>query len=131
MDAFDADVLIYAAAPDHPFGRQVRDVILHAADECIGSVLLLPELLVKPIRDSLDDETRQLESLVSRLTLLPVDDETARVAVALGAKYNLLAADAVHLATAAVAGADRFLTNSRADFRKSIVEVDIVYPDEL
>lgn len=24
MDAFDADVLIYAAAPDHPLGRRVH-----------------------------------------------------------------------------------------------------------
>lgn len=24
MDAFDADVLIYAAVPDHPLGRRVR-----------------------------------------------------------------------------------------------------------
>ncbi len=39
--------------------------------------------------------------------------------------------DAVHLATAVGAGADRFLTNNRSDFPKSIAEIDITYPDEL
>lgn len=29
------------------------------------------------------------------------------------------------------AGADRFITNNRRDFRKEIAEVDITYPDEL
>jgi hypothetical protein len=29
------------------------------------------------------------------------------------------------------AGADRFLTNNRRDFRQSIAEIAITYPDEL
>jgi hypothetical protein len=29
------------------------------------------------------------------------------------------------------AGADRFLTNNRSDFPKSITEIDVTYPDEL
>ncbi len=41
------------------------------------------------------------------------------------------AADAVHLATAVVAGADRFITNNRRDFPKSISEIDITYPEAL
>jgi hypothetical protein len=37
----------------------------------------------------------------------------------------------VHLATAVAAGADRFLTNNKSDFPKSIVEIDITYPEDL
>ena len=33
--------------------------------------------------------------------------------------------------SAVIAGADRFLTNNRKDFPKTIAEVEIVYPDEL
>ncbi|MCI2267141.1 hypothetical protein [Sediminivirga luteola] len=44
---------------------------------------------------------------------------------------GLRAADAAHLATAVVAGADRFVTNNRNDFPREISEIDIVYPDEL
>lgn len=55
----------------------------------------------------------------------------AQRAASLGARYNLRAADAVHLATAVSGGADRFLTNNRSDFPQSITEVDVVYPDQL
>jgi hypothetical protein len=37
----------------------------------------------------------------------------------------------VHLATAVAAGADRFITNNTSDFKKSITEVDVVFPEEL
>lgn len=48
-----------------------------------------------------------------------------------GASYRLRSADAVHLATAVSAGADRFITNNRRDFSPSIEEVSITYPTDL
>jgi hypothetical protein len=54
MDAFDADVLIYAAIARHDLGRRVRllfpagSTAESGAVAGIGSVLLLPELLSKP-----------------------------------------------------------------------------------
>jgi predicted nucleic acid-binding protein len=137
MDAFDADVLIYAAVTGHHLGTRVRALFpsgpvkesgLRAG---IGSVLLLPELLAKPMRDGATSEVEELAMLLGRLTLLPVDVATAELATALGASYKLRAADAVHLATAVSAGANRFITNNAKDFRKSIVEIEIVYPTEL
>jgi predicted nucleic acid-binding protein len=97
----------------------------------IGSVLLLPELLTKPLRQGALDELDELGALLSRLDLRPVDESTAELATALGAAYRLRAADAVHLATAVNAGADRFITNNAADFPKTITEVDITYPLDL
>jgi predicted nucleic acid-binding protein len=137
VDAFDADVLIYAAVPAHVLGRRVRGLFPHqpvdrsGAVAGIGSVLLLPELLAKPLREQADDELIELGALLGRLDLRPVDEATAGLATALGAAHRLRAADAVHLATAVAAGADRFLTNNRADFPKSIREIDITYPDDL
>ena len=55
----------------------------------------------------------------------------AELAVVLGAAYRLKAADAVHLATAVNAGADRFITNNAKDFKRDIKEIDITYPDDL
>ena len=49
----------------------------------------------------------------------------------MAATHRLRAADAFHLATAVVAGADRFITNNRRDFGPSITEIEIVYPDAL
>lgn len=136
MDAFDADVLLYAAVPTHPDGRRVLALFPSDTDPetppaGIGSVLLLPELLTKPTREKADAEIAALAALLGRLDLRPVDKATAELAVALGSDYRLKAADAVHLATAVGAGADRFLTNNHRHFPRTITEITITYPAEL
>ncbi|MGV8881406.1 MAG: type II toxin-antitoxin system VapC family toxin [Rhodoglobus sp.] len=132
--AFDADVLIYAAAENHPTGALVAALLAESGSEPagIGSVVLLPEVLSKPMRDDPDsDEVAALISILSRLDLRAADEPTTRLALALAISYGLRAADAIHLATAVAAGAERFLTNNRKDFPKSIAEIDVVYADDL
>ena len=73
----------------------------------------------------------ELGALLGRLDLRSTDEATAELATALGAIYGFRAADAVHLATAVGAGADRFLTNNSLDFPKTITEIDITYPGDL
>jgi predicted nucleic acid-binding protein len=133
MDAFDADVLIYASVPGHPWGEPVRRLFPTepGGRAGIGSVLLLPEVLAKPMRDGAADEVAALAGLLGRLDLRSVDPVTAEVATSLASAYRLRAADAVHLATAVVAGADRFVTNNRKDFPVTIAEIDITYPGAL
>jgi predicted nucleic acid-binding protein len=133
MDAFDADVLIYAGAEGHPLGRRVRGLFPVEPDVSagVGSVLLLPEVLAKPLRDGSAEEIAALAGLLGRLELRSVDSVTAEVATTLASGYRLRAADAVHLATAVVAGANRFITNNRRDFPRSISEVDVTYPEDL
>jgi predicted nucleic acid-binding protein len=133
VDAFDADALIYACVPDHPLGEPVRALFRGSRSEPvgIGSALLIPELLTKPTRAGAERELRALELLLGRLELFVVDRFTAELAVVLGAAYGLRAADATHLATAVNAGADRFITNNRRDFKRDIDEIDIVYPESL
>jgi predicted nucleic acid-binding protein len=133
MDAFDADVLIYASVPGHPLGRRVAALMQGPVGQMIGvgSVLLLPEVLAKPLRDGAAGEVRALAGLLARLDLRPVDLVTAELATSLSARYKLKAADAVHLATAVSIGADRFITNNQRDFAQSISEIDITYPADL
>jgi predicted nucleic acid-binding protein len=137
VDAFDADVLIYAATAGHALGRRVRALFPVApVDEAgssagIGSVLLLPELLSKPLRDNAEDEIDALAALLARLDLRSLDLATAELATSLAAAYGLRAADAVHLATAVGAGAERFITNNTKDFPRRVVEIDVTYPDDL
>jgi predicted nucleic acid-binding protein len=134
MDAFDSDVLIYAAVPGHPLGRPVAALIAATAPRATagtGSVLLLPEVLGKPLRDGAAAEARILAALLARLDLRPVDLATAELATSLAARYKLKAADAVHLATAVAVGANRFITNNQRDFPREITEVDITYPADL
>lgn len=131
ISAFDADVLIYAAVPGHPLGSRVLPLIENS-DQSVGSVLLLPEILTKPLRtDPESEEVALLIGLLSRLDLLSLDQTAAEFAVGLGAKYGLRTADAGHLATAILSGADQFITDNRKDFSKEITEIDVVYPDEL
>jgi predicted nucleic acid-binding protein len=133
MDAFDADVLIHAVNASSPIGQPIRELLRQSTDASVGvgSVLLWPELLSKPLRLGARSEADELLSLLGRIELLPLDEATARLAAALGAQHGLRAADAVHLATAVAAGADRFITNNRKDFPISITEIDVVYPDQL
>jgi predicted nucleic acid-binding protein len=133
MDAFDSDVLIYAATEGHALGRRVRALFAAQVDASVGvgSVLLLPEVLAKPMREGPTEELTALIGLLSRLDLQPVDPVTAEVATSLAASHRLRGADAVHLATAVMTGAQRFVTNNRRDFRTSIQEIDITHPEML
>ncbi|MGH9171833.1 MAG: type II toxin-antitoxin system VapC family toxin [Acidimicrobiales bacterium] len=137
MDAFDADVLIYAAVPGHRLGTPVLALFPEEPPDTagifagVGSTLLLVEMLTKPTGDAADEEVAALATLLARLDLRPVDEAIALLAVALGASYRLRSADAVHLATAVSTGADRFITNNRRDFSQSIEEVSVTYPTDL
>jgi len=134
MDCFDADALIYAAVPGHPLGRRVAALFAAAGTGVLagaGSVLLLPEVLGKPLRDGAAGEVRALAGLLARLDLLPVDRATAELATALAGRYRLRAADAAHLAAAVALGADRFITNNQRDFPADIAEIHITYPADL
>jgi hypothetical protein len=71
MDCFDADVLIYAAVPGHPLGSRVASLLKTAEPgerAGAGSVLLLPEVLGKPLRDGTPDEVRALTGPSHRRT---------------------------------------------------------------
>ena len=100
--AFDADVLIYAAETNHPLGEKVLRILENPQLEGsrMGSALLLPELLSKPIRLGLNLERDSLLNILTFLDLIPLDTATAMVAAQLGAVYKLKAPDAIHLATA-------------------------------
>ena len=133
MDAFDADVLIYAAEVGHPLGARVRAVFNRSAATTvgIGSVLLLIEVLSRPMRQQQTADVATLSGFLGRLDLQPVSRSIAAAATTLAAQHNLRAADAVHLATAVDAAATRFITNNRKDFPKTIADVEIVYPEDL
>jgi predicted nucleic acid-binding protein len=132
--AFDADVLIYSASPEHPIGRQVRPVLQDPslAGSLTGSVLLVPELLIKPMRRKASEEVEALLAVLRRLRLVPVDETVASLAVGLGATWGLSVVDATHLACAIHGGAVLFVTNNRKDFRQVSIEgLRVIFPEDL
>lgn len=60
-----------------------------------------------------------------------MDRGVAQLATELGAELGLKAVDAVHLATATIAGADRFITDNGKDFGSIDSPVPIVFPMDL
>ncbi|MFD1827614.1 type II toxin-antitoxin system VapC family toxin [Mumia zhuanghuii] len=126
--AFDADIVNYAAAGDDR-GDLLLDAIHDAAADSpagVGSTLLLTETLTLA-GDRLAERPRLL-AILGRLALLPVTHDVAVMAAALRVRHRLKTPDALHLATAISAGADRFVTNNRHDFARGITEIDVVHP---
>jgi predicted nucleic acid-binding protein len=130
VDAFDSDVLVYAAQGEAR-GINVRRLFEVPLPVGMGSVLLLPELLPNSARHGRVAELNRLQWFLARLELLPVDLSAARLSAVFAQRYKLRAAAAAHLASAVHAGADRFITNNRKDFSKDITEIDVTYPEDL
>ena len=128
MDAFDSDIVIYASIGD-PRGSALSEAVSQRASDGtaagVGSVLLLTETLALGAGTA---NSARLREILSALVLVPVDVEVARVAAVLRATYRLKPPDALHLATAIVVGADRFITGNTRDFNTSIAEIAISFP---
>jgi len=105
--------------------------LFSATQAGVGSTLLVPELLSKPLRDGDTAAVTILSGFLARLDLRPADQAVAARAAVLGAQYKLRAPDAAHLATAIGMGARRFITNNSRDFDRSIAEIEITYPSDL
>ena len=132
--AFDADVLIYAAEIGHLLGGKVLQILENPKFEGsrVGSALLLPELLSKPIRLGLNLERDALLNILTFIDLMPLDSSTAMLAAQLGAVYKLKPPGAIHLATAVQTGADVFVTNNAKDFKPELIlEIRVVFPSDL
>ncbi|HVT59093.1 MAG TPA: type II toxin-antitoxin system VapC family toxin [Thermoanaerobaculia bacterium] len=105
---------------DHPQFGPGATRLLQAAEhdqlQLVTSVLTLMEVLVVPKREKqiqLCHRYRELFASFPRLTVLPIDPPIAEVASDLRATYTLRTPDALHLATAIVAGAHAFVTEDR------------------
>jgi predicted nucleic acid-binding protein len=132
--AFDADVLIYAAQTIHAHGPDIRALLENPNldGSRSGSLLLLPELLSKPMRMGWQAELDALTDILVTLELTPMDAPVAALAAQFGAVYNLKAPDATHLASAVSFGADAFITNNSRDFDPALIlEVRVVFPVDL
>lgn len=125
MDAFDADIVIYASKGD-PRGAPLARAIRSRPDGivAIGSVVLLTETLVP------DPADPRLVAVLARIGLVPIGHEIATLAADLRGTYRLKTPDALHLATAIAADADRFVTGNHRDFTSRIREIDIVHPED-
>ena len=115
----DANVFIYALDAYSPFVSDLTDLFSAIENLTLPAItceLTLAELLVKPFQDN-DAETEQRcrAALQERggLTVVPVDLNTLVESARLRAGAGLKLPDAIHIASALIAGCEVFLTNDR------------------
>ncbi|MCA0454998.1 MAG: PIN domain-containing protein [Chloroflexi bacterium] len=98
----------------------------------VGSTLILTEVLSHPLRLGNIQLVQDYEDIIKNsigFELISMDDEIARRAAALRAKYGLKTPDALHIATALETGCHAFLTNDMG--LKRVTEIRVPVLDEL
>ena len=123
---WDTMLFIYwlEAHPQH--GKQVERIhqrMLQRGDQLCTSVFTVGEILTGPYSRGRANEVQQFHKYFASgaLRVLPFSTETADRYARMRAQHKVSPADAIHLATAAVAQVDVYLTND-ASLKKLSIE---------
>jgi predicted nucleic acid-binding protein len=114
---FDASPIIFSVEKIEPYASILTPVWRSAQIgdlSLIGSELLLLETLVKPIQKkdaALEASSRSLLQRSREFRLLPINTNVLEMAARLRATLNLKTPDAIHAATALIAGCVLFITH--------------------
>lgn len=128
---WDPMVFIYLVE-DHPvFGSKVDRIyrrMLERGDTLCTSTLTLGESLVASIKSQDAGLGERMKAALSsdEVELLPFRARTAELYAEIRAKFSVKSPDAIHLATAAEANADLFLTNDSHLHRLAIPGIHFI-----
>ena len=115
--ALDTSAFIYLIEKNPAFFPAVEPIfqaIDAGAVQAMTSVLTLLEVLVKPLEANavtLADDFRAALAASANLRVVDVDRSVAEQSARIRATYGYRTPDAIHLATAQLAGAEAFVTN--------------------
>jgi predicted nucleic acid-binding protein len=115
--------------PEHgPRTEEIRNKMQERGDSLCTSVFTVGELLTGFYKRGAHDLAAEIrESLQPpAVQLLPFDPEVAERYARIRAQHPVSAPDAIHLATASIAGANLFLTNDRKISKLTIPGIDFV-----
>jgi predicted nucleic acid-binding protein len=112
----DTNIFVYAFEGNQTFGPPARAILqsIQSKDHLLfGSLITLSELLVLPAREGNTFYTARLKLFFRSpgITLVPYTPEAADLYAELRAIHRVKPLDAYHLASAAIAGMDFFITN--------------------
>jgi predicted nucleic acid-binding protein len=109
---------------------EIRASMDHRGDELLTSTFTLGELLVKPFERGAEENAAAVRAALSppwvrQIAFTPdVAEHYARIR----SRHRVTPADAIHLASAASAGVELFLTNDRALTPLRIPGIDFIAP---
>jgi predicted nucleic acid-binding protein len=118
--ALDSVIFIYALEGNPVFGERAKQILQSIErGKCQGFAcdLVLAELMVKPLRSGQPEIAQEYAIDLPRfpnLTFVSVSREIVVAAARLRGNSNLGLIDALHLATALIAGCTVFITNDAA-----------------
>jgi predicted nucleic acid-binding protein len=115
---WDTNLFIYLFQSDPEFGDRVkylRNKSLERGDELCTSTLAIGEVMAGVYRDRGAEEAQAIMAGLQRagVKLLPFGVDAIQIFGQVRAKHRTSAADTIHLACAAAAGVDLFLTNDK------------------
>lgn len=117
---------------DHPVYAPTVERIANAmqrrGDTLLTSVFTVGEVLVGPMKQGRSDIEKKVRSMFdgSAVTLVPMTADTAYRYAAIRARRAVTPADAIHLASAAEAESDLFLTNDHRLQGMSVEGIDFI-----
>jgi len=108
--------------------QQIYERMEQRRDTLCTSAFTLGELLVGPYKAKAANAGQAIHEYfrASTMELLSFDAQTAEKYAHIRAEHNVTSADAIHLATAAQAHADLFLTNDRRLCRLTIPGIHFI-----
>ena len=128
---WDTMLFVYWMEGHPQYGQRVQEIhrkMEQRGDTLCTSVFVLGELLVKPHKLKKMDLTQAIRDFFqsSEIEVLPFDMEAAELFARIRAEHNVSPADAIHLASAAQARVELFLTNDRQLSRLNIPGVHFI-----
>lgn len=128
---WDTMLFVYWLESNPQYAQQVQKInkrMEQRSDKLCTSIFAVGELLAGPRKTKDTEMERAIRKYfqTSAIEVLPFDTETAELYAQIRAEHNVSPADAIHLATAAQAHADLFLTNDRRLCRLNIPGIHFI-----
>ena len=122
-------VYLMEAHPEHGARvKHLRTRMLERQDTLCTSVFTLGEVLTGAYQQGAHELVRQVQSALRppAVELIPFTAETADLYARIRAEHRVSPADAIHLASAAHAGIDLFLTNDHRLRKVTVPGIDFI-----
>lgn len=130
---WDSMLFIHLLEDKGPLGARasaIQEAMQERGDQLCTSVFTLGELLVKPIRLGMADAAARIREVMRppEIEVLAFTEDVAEQFAQIRARFNIAAADAIHVASAARARVNLFLTNDQRLRRLRIPGIDFIAP---